>query len=230
MSDVIREKLMFVMMRYMRRRLPLIIAAIVGLACLTFLGFWLVDYLRVTTEGPTSPTNETLSRSVDQPSEKPVTVNDDYLVPDDQPRVIEIPSINAKGYVQRVGVDADKVMVSPNNIAFTGWYVGSVAPGEKGVSIINGHAGGRYVDGIFKQLNRLTQGDEFRIQMGDASWRTFEVVSVKAFSVAEAQAPLYHDDPAIENELHLITCDGAFDDRTQTYDQRLIVVAKRINQ
>jgi hypothetical protein len=36
---------------------------------------------------------------------------------------------------------------------------------------------------------------------------------------------LFADDPAIERELRIITCDGNFDDSSQTYDQRLVVVA-----
>lgn len=61
--------------------------------------------------------------------------------------------------------------------------------------------------------------------MGDLSWRQFKVISTSTYPVEDAAAALFKDDPSVSHELHLITCDGAFDDNTQTYDKRTIVVA-----
>lgn len=159
------------------------------------------------------------------PSEKdPGRVRDEYTVPADQPRAISLPNSSVEAYVQKVGIDQNTTMLAPNNIFFAGWYVGSTAPGEKGVSIIDGHAGGRYENGVFRHLVDVQKGDIVRLQMGDRSWREFVVRSMGAYSVADAATALFADDPTIERELHLITCDGIFDDRTQTYDKRFIVV------
>lgn len=198
---------------------------VIGVAAIMFAALGLYDYYHVTHSGSSIP-NQTTVTDDETVSEKPVTVNDSYQVPAHQPRVINIPSLNVNAYVQRVGVTKDMAMATPNNINFTGWYVNNPSPGEVGVSIINGHAGGRYTDGVFKHLNQLKQGDAIKIQMGDLSWRDFSVVSVGVYPVAEATKGLYKDDPSIDKELHLITCDGKFDDKTQTYDKRAIVVAK----
>jgi len=206
------------------------VLGVVGVTLLVIATLGLIDYFRTTQSGIDTPTLETV-QSDDVVSEKSVTVTDTgYTVPTDQPRVIEIPSINAKGYVQKVGVLSDGVMAAPNNINFAGWYTSSPTPGSEGVSIINGHAGGRYTDGIFRNINKLTKDDTVRVQMGDMLWRTFKVVSVNSYDVKEAAGPLFTQDPAIGEALHLITCDGVFDDTSQTYDKRVVLVARFVNE
>lgn len=120
------------------------------------------------------------------------------------------------------------MMAVPTNIFFAGWYVNGASPGELGVSIINGHAGGRYEQGVFHEIKSLRVDDVINIQAGDLSWKAFSVRSIETYDVQEAAVPLYADDPLISEELHLITCDGVFDDATQTYDKRVIVVAALI--
>lgn len=202
----------------------MLVALTVGLLCLLLAAIGFADYWRATGQDTSMPSTEIISVTADEPSEKnPGKVSDEYKVPADQPRVIALPSPGVEAYVQRVGIDQNNVMVAPNNIFFAGWYTGSVAPGEKGVSIINGHAGGRYENGIFRHLVNIKKGDVVRVQMGDSTWREFETVSKDIYSVEVSSKALFVDDPAIEHELHLITCDGVFNDRTQTYDKRLIV-------
>lgn len=210
------------------RRIVLSIIAIVGIAAIIVAVLGMYDYYHTTRSGSTTPGQETVT-SDGAVSEKLVTVNDSYTVPAHQPRVITIPSLNVDAYVQRVGVTKNMEMATPNNINFTGWYVNNPAPGDKGVSIINGHAGGRYTDGVFKHLNQLKAGDAIKVQMGDLSWREFSVVSATVYPVADATKALFKDDPSIDKELHLITCDGKFDDKSQTYDARAIVVAKLVS-
>lgn len=204
-------------------RKPLLLAVLVaGIACLAVAAFGLADYWRTTGKDEAMPGTEIVSRTVNPSEKNPGKVSDEYVVPADQPRVISIPSLDVEAYIQRVGIDQNNVMVAPNNIFYAGWYVGSVAPGEKGVSIIDGHAGGRYENGVFRRLVSLKNGDAVRVQMGDRTWREFVVESTGIHSVEESSMVLFADDPNIERELHLITCDGVFDDRTQTYDKRLI--------
>lgn len=216
--------------RIQTKKLFLILVFIVGVVCLVAAGLGLRDYLRTIRQGESMPDTKILSASVDNPDEKnPGDVSNKYKVPADQPRVIDIPSLDASGYVQRVGINHKNVMIAPNNIFFAGWYTGSVAPGEKGVSIIDGHVRGKYSDGIFRHLTRLKKDDAIRIQMGDNTWREFIVEETNIYSAEDATEALFKDDPNIERELHLITCDGIFDKRTQTYDKRLIVTASLEN-
>lgn len=217
------------MIKSKRARKSLLVATfIIGLACLGAAGFGLWDYLHVKGQGKSVPDTEILSKTVDNPGEKnPGKVSDDYKVPADQPRVIDIPGLGVTAYVQRVGIDQHNVMVAPDSIFFAGWYVGSIAPGEKGVSIIDGHVSGKYEDGIFRHLTNLKSGDVIRVQMGDNTWREFVVASKNTYPVDDSAKALFADDPSIERELHLITCDGVFNSHTQEYDKRLIVTASR---
>jgi len=204
----------------------MIVGIVVGAGCVVFAALGLADYISTTTTGPTKPADSVLT-STARPSEKnPGPVTADYTVAKDQPRQIKIPKLTIDAYIGRVGVGVDGAMATPNNIYFAGWYVNSVTPGANGLSIINGHAGGRYEQGIFRHLGDLSAGDHFSVQMGDLSWRDFTVVSKAAYAVQDAGSALFHDDPSIARELHLITCDGVFDDHTQTYNQRMIVVAR----
>ncbi len=211
------------------RSLGVVIGLLVGATCIAIALFGLIDFYLSTHEGDVVPPKKIVTVNSDNPSEKdPGEVSKEYRVPANQPRAIQIPSLDVHAYVQSVGVGDDDAMTVPTNIYFTGWYVNSPAPGEEGVSIINGHVGGRYLPGIFKRLNELAAGDELRIQMGDNTWRSFRVDSVTAYKVNKSAEPLYADDPSIERELHLITCGGNFDDATQTYDKRTIVSARYV--
>lgn len=208
-------------------RVAFIVLIMTIAALLTIGGLWLYDYLKTTASGDDMPSSETVLTST-VVSEKEPTITEEYTVPAGQPRLISIESLNVEAYVQRVGVTPDNEMAAPNNLFFAGWYVNGAVPGEKGVSIINGHAGGRYRDGVFHRLNELRGGETIRVQMGDKTWRVFEVERVDSYSLDEASTALYEADSSIREALHLITCDGVFDDKTQTYDRRVIVVAKRI--
>ena len=202
------------------------VSAILGSALVIVAALGIMDYLKVTQSGEEYPSTEVVQTSVVTSEKAPPAISEEYSVPATQPRVIEIPSIDVKAYIQKVGVASDGAMATPNNLFFTGWYTQSVVPGDTGVSIINGHVGGRYNAGIFRYLKDLEKDAVIKVQLGDLSWREFAVVSVNAYAVNDAAAPLFNDDVTIDSELHLITCDGVFDDATQTYDQRVIVVAR----
>ncbi len=214
----------------MLHRIIYSVAVIIGAACVVLAGLGMWDYLRSQGDDKADmPTREILTRTEAEPSEKhPGAVKDEYTVPVSQPRAIAIPKLGIDAYVQPVGVDEKNQMVAPNNIHFTAWYTGSVAPGEAGLSIINGHAGGRYEQGVFRFITKLTKNDVFKVQMGDKSWREFSVTATGSYSTSQATKELFRDDPAIEQELHLITCDGKFDDAAQTYEKRFIVVARAL--
>jgi len=204
-----------------------IAALALGTPCLVVAGLGLWNYKDATSHSPSMPDTKILNATITTTDEKnPGKVSDHYKMPANQPRAIDIPSLNASGYVQRVGVSTDNTMIAPGNIFFAGWYVGSPAPGEKGVSIIDGHVRGKYQDGIFRHLASLKGGDTIRVQMGDNSWREFSVVGTQSYLVEEADKALFADDQAIDRELHLITCDGAFDNGSQAYNKRLIVTAR----
>lgn len=198
-----------------------------SLICFSAWGF-LRRYTATHNSKPIIPT-ETVTHSMDTPDETPpVDACDAYTAPANEPRKIEVPSIGTSGCVQKVGIDQRNAIAAPTNIHLAGWYVNSALPGEKGVSIIDGHVQGRYGTAIFTNLDRLRSGDQIKVQLGDESWREFEVVSIGTYSVNETNDELFKSANGVDKQLTLVTCAGTYNSQTKTYDKRVIVRAKKV--
>jgi LPXTG-site transpeptidase (sortase) family protein len=190
-------------------------------------GFW-QEYSATHQKDPFPDSQTVVSKNVDQPNETPLDVSAAYAVPADQPRQIIIPSINTQGFIQKVGVTLEGEMAVPTNVHLAGWYSTGVVPGEKGVSVINGHVQGFYRDGVFKRLNALRPGDMYQVEFGDGSRRDFKVVSVNQYNLDKAEGQMFEAVAPIEQQLTLITCAGVYDKDLKTYDQRVIVVSEHV--
>lgn len=206
--------------RYGRWRILFLVLGIASLA----LGIGgITSYYNVKHSG-VPPSSEIATQSPDKPSEE--SVPSGYSVPADQPKEISLPSINTKGFIQRVSVDNNNQIVAPGNIHMAGWYVGSSKPGASGLSIIDGHVQGVYDKGIFHDLIRLKVDDTFTISYGDGSTKQFQVVKVQAVPLGQATTALFERDTSIKNQLNVITCGGKYVASTNTYDGRVIVTAE----
>ncbi len=173
-----------------------------------------------------SPT-VTVIHSSDKPNETPINVHTDtYVVPADQPRLIELPTIGVSGFIQRVGLDQDNAVATPNNIHMAGWYTNSAKPGGDGVSLIDGHVHGWYEPGIFENLHLLKPGDPIAVEYGDGQRRKFSVIRVSSYSVDDAAKHMLDLLPSAKQELVLITCGGTFDKTSSLYNQRILVYAQ----
>lgn len=208
------------------RSLPYLLLGI-GTFITTFAGLHLWSWYEAT-HGASDPPNPStvVSYSTEKPSEtKP---NGEYIVAADQPRSIKIPKIGSEGFIQKVGTDQDKRIAVPTNIHFAGWYQNSVKPGDKGLSIIDGHVGGRYSSAIFSKLSSINNGDEIRIEYGNGSIRLFKVIDKQSLALDKSADFLFQKRKYVDNQLNLVTCDGTYDKKAKTFDNRLIIVAKRI--
>lgn len=215
-----------------RRKKPtnklVILPILIGIGLIAYSLFTYLGWHKNTTGPSPEITDSTINYSDPNPSEiKPKC--DEYKVPADKPRFINIPSINASGCIIKVGTDQNKAVAAPNSIYLAGWYTGSVLPGDKGVSLIDGHVSGKYADGIFKNIRKLKKSDTFQVEFGDSSTRSFEVVSVSSYSVDDTSTQMLKQHDEVQNQLNLITCTGSFNKNTQQYDKRVIVVSKFIN-
>lgn len=137
-----------------------------------------------------------------------------------------MPTINTDGFIQKVGVDQKKQIAVPNNIHVAGWFNQTAIPGEKGLSIIDGHVTGRVNNGIFKDLGKLKDGDIFKIEFGNGTSKEFKVVKKIDSLVKDSASVLFSQEPGIERQVNLITCSGVFDRKTQSYPNRLVVIAE----
>lgn len=173
--------------------------------------------------------DEVITHSTDKPSEKPLPVEaTTYNVAADMPKAIYLSSVGAEGLIQKAGIDQTGRIAVPTNVNLASWYVNSVKPGERGLSIISGHVDGREGPGIFKRLGDLRRGDPLTVEYGDGSTQTFVVKEVTHVVQGDAASLLFAKQKDIDAQLNLITCAGTFDPNTRTYDQRIVVVTERV--
>ncbi len=206
-------------MRYIKIVLPV---AVCGL--LIAYGAWGLYTRWHATTGTYTP--RVVAHETPTPSEKPVEPS--YTVPPDKPKSIDLPTIQASGFIQQVDITKTNAVGSPDNVLMAGWFTRSVTPGDAGLSIIDGHVQGKYQPGVFKRLASLKADDTFTVTFGDNSVRKFKVVSVRNYAAQDAAKPLFAQAPDITQQLNLITCAGKFDSARNQYDDRTIVVAVRL--
>lgn len=165
--------------------------------------------------------------STDKPSEDPIDKKkyQSKAGPND-PKYITLPSINAGGFIEKVGVDQNSQIAVPTNINLAGWYVEALSPGQAGLSIIDGHLDGYKHDGIFINLAKLKTDDAFSVEQGSGKILNYKVKSVQTMPTSEANSKLFNQDPTIKSQLNLITCGGKFDESKKQYPNRVIVVAE----
>ncbi len=169
--------------------------------------------------------NDIVTHSVDVPEE---TLVKEFYVPPDLPKIITIPAIGVRGYIQSVGVDQDDQIAVPTNVHLTGWYINSVKPGEKGLSILDGHRDGATLGGVFRNLEKLKKGDKISIEYGDGSVRNFKVVDLKRIPTEDAYDFMYSRIEGVEAQLNMVTCGGKWIKEEKTYEDRIILRAERV--
>lgn len=155
-----------------------------------------------------------------------------YKVAADHPRALYIDKLNVAARIMPMNLNPDNSIQAPINIYDSGWYTGSVKPGEPGAVFIDAHASGRTQEGLFGKLSTLTAGDAVSIERGDGKKYTYEVVHVETVSLAnidmkKALAPYQ----GVTKGLNLMTCAGDLitESNMRTLDHRVVVYTQQIN-
>lgn len=166
--------------------------------------------------------------STDNPSEEKPKDDYKWAGKADDPKYIRLSTIQTEGYIQNVGVDQHTQVAVPNNIHVAGWFTDSVRPGEKGLSIIDGHLNGLQKDGIFVHLQNLKKDDIFTVEFGNGTKKQFKVTDTVTVDTKEAANLLFSQNPNSVSQLNLITCGGNFDRSSRLYDKRVIVYSELV--
>jgi len=120
-------------------------------------------------------------------------------------------------------------LVVPDDIRTVGWWDGSAYAGDLfGSTVIAGHVDApRQGRGYFARLLRITPGETVTVR-GDGRRAAYRVVSVEAVrkDALSAASPLF--DQRVGHRLVLMTCTGAFDPVTRSYDENLVVTAEPV--
>lgn len=139
------------------------------------------------------------------------------------PKRLVIPKINIDAAVQSVGITPQGIMGVPSNIADVGWFDLGPFPGEKGSAVIAGHLNGKNGDaGVFAHLDKLHKGDTLYVETNTGQTIAFIVKKSRLYSPGYANTVF---SPNGKAHLNLITCDGTWNSKKESYSKRLVVFA-----
>ena len=146
--------------------------------------------------------------------------------PDLVPTRVRIPSLQVDAGVIDLGLNPDRTLEVPQDIAVTGWYTGRSVPGEAGPSVVVGHVDSAVAGaGVFFNLRQLEKGDTIEVERSDGSVAEFLVTSL--VSVEKDEFPTEQVYGSTEQPtLRLITCGGSFDKDARSYVGNVIVYAE----
>jgi LPXTG-site transpeptidase (sortase) family protein len=171
-------------------------------------------------------TKETEGKDETTPSVETLST---YTVASSLPRALYIDKLDIAARILPMGVNHDNSIQSPKNIFDTGWYTGSVKPGDIGAMFIDGHASGPTREGIFAYLDELAKGDEIQIEKGDGTRLTYRVVhtEIAELETLDMKKMLLPYGNTLRG-LNLMTCTGKWLADQETYDQRVLVWAEQV--
>ena len=110
-----------------------------------------------------------------------------------------------------------------------GWYKYSPTPGALGPAVIVGHVdSAANGPSVFYKLGGLSPGDKVRITRADGSVAVFAVDNVRAFEKSAFPTKLVYGNTD-HAALRLITCGGAFDRDTGSYEENIVVLASLVS-
>ena len=151
----------------------------------------------------------------------------EYTVPADRPRYLSIDRLGIKNArVLPMGINSAGELSTPNNIFDVGWYYDSGKPGQGGTLLIDGHNGGPHVQGVFKDLPALGEGDIIVIERGDGAIFRYSVVESMAVSLSDSNdymATAIKTPMTGKESITLISCTGEWSQAQGTYLSRQFV-------
>ena len=124
-----------------------------------------------------------------------------------------------------VGALASGALHLPERPPVLGWYASGAVPGDAaGSAVLAGHVdSARYGSGPLEQLYAVDLGDVVEVADAAGERHRFAVTSRTSYRKAALPADVFRTDGP--PQLVLITCGGAFDERTGNYADNVVVVA-----
>jgi LPXTG-site transpeptidase (sortase) family protein len=144
------------------------------------------------------------------------------------PYTLSIPSINVNAGIRAMGLESDGKMAVPNNYTEVGWYSLGTKPGRTGNAVLGAHVdNGAAIGGVFKNLKKLTIGDDIYVKDEQGKTLHYRVVERKVYDYRHRDTSEVFG-ATNKAMLNLITCHGNWLSSENTYDQRLIVFAELV--
>ena len=168
-------------------------------------------------------------------SEGSILPLDNGVVPSSGPRFVTsweliLPSAKIRAAVVQVGLTPFGAMGSPDNPFVVGWFNQSAVPGELGNALLGGHRDYEDRDnnigvGVCWELDRTRVGDQLIMHDQSAHrYYVYDIVEIATIRPNSDDAVRYLTQTR-ESVVTLITCTGDFDDESNSYEERIFVVA-----
>lgn len=223
------------------KRLSLMLTSAVILLVTGYVGIdtWMTNSKVRAESALTTQASSNVSNGIDDTSKTegtdkqplPTHIIAKYTVAPNLPRMLYINKINVSARILPMGVNRDGSVQAPINIYDSGWYTGSVKPGEVGSMFIDGHSSGSTHEGLFGNLDKLTIGDKLQVEKGDGTKLTYQVVHTETVDLdkVDMKKMLLPYGNAVRG-LNLMTCTGSWIDSKsgQTLDKRILVFTEQV--
>lgn len=145
------------------------------------------------------------------------------------PRRVTIERLGIDSALVGLAVQADGTLAVPEDFDTAGWHRAGTAPGDIGPAVLVGHVDSYEGAAVFYRLRELAPGDRVTVERVDGSVAVFEVYGQE--SVAKAAFPTQRVyGPTEGAELRLLTCGGSFDEEAGSYEDNLVVYARRLHE
>jgi LPXTG-site transpeptidase (sortase) family protein len=136
---------------------------------------------------------------------------------------LSVPAVGVQDApVEPVGVEPNGEMEIPPADE-VGWYRFGAAPGEPGSAVLAAHVAYDGVDGVFRDLDRVSAGDDVTVAFDDGSSERYRVTEVVTFDKEALPEDLFARD--VPERLVLITCGGEFNPSLRSYESNVVAYA-----
>jgi hypothetical protein len=142
-----------------------------------------------------------------------------------RPTGLSVPAAGvAAGHLQDLDLDARGGLPAPAGPQDLGWFTGGAVPGQAGPAVVVGHVDSWQGPGVFARLRDLRPGEAIDVPRSDGSVAHFVVDSVERFDKDAFPTDRVYGATAGPS-LRLVTCGGAFDGATRSYEDNVVVFA-----
>jgi LPXTG-site transpeptidase (sortase) family protein len=142
------------------------------------------------------------------------------------PTLVRVRSRSIDVPVVPVGVQAGHLVVPP--VDRVGWVRGGPRPGEPGRTVLIGHRDSETGAAPFAALASLRRGARV-VAVARGVRHRYRVTAIQQIAKARFPAARVYSSTR-GSTLALITCDGLFDERTDSYVDNLIVYAREVTR
>jgi len=184
-----------------------------------------IDTATTSTSQSRTVSNDDVSESNDRSEDTASTDNQTTELPR-----LELPQFDVSAPIESVGRNEDGNMREPSRSNIVSWYERGAFPGNEGNAVLAGH-----VDtpesprgGIFGDLDQLDPGDEINFITEANEAITYRVSTMDVYPYDNAPLSEIFGETSYDR-LTLITCSGHWNSELSIYEDRLIVVADRID-